>query len=130
MTDGDVKSTTPLNFSIKFLSLITLLLRPITHRSVFSRPWTLLPVSSYSGTSANFGTAPGLHWFSLVTCSSTTSTTHRSDLLRTKAIEYRADYMVFSRMATGVGVGKKESLMRGLGSDDSQFLESHRASCG
>lgn len=29
--DGDVKSTTPLDFSITFLSLITLFLRPIIH---------------------------------------------------------------------------------------------------
>jgi hypothetical protein len=29
--DGDAKSTTPLDFSITFLSLITLFLRPIMH---------------------------------------------------------------------------------------------------
>lgn len=40
----DVKSTTPLNFSIKFSSLITLFLRPITHRSVFGHFFPSLPI--------------------------------------------------------------------------------------
>src|SRR5258708_5834925 len=54
--DGDVKPTTPQYFSITFLSLITLFLRPIIHRSAFARPWPLLPIftSNYSGISAIF----------------------------------------------------------------------------
>ena len=57
--DGDVKSTTPLDFSITFLSLITLFLRPIIHRSTFSRPWTLLPfLHVIYRISANFRYAP------------------------------------------------------------------------
>jgi hypothetical protein len=58
--DGDVKSTTPLDFSIMFLRLITLFLRPIIHRSAFSRPWTLLLIFTYnrSRIRAIFGNAP------------------------------------------------------------------------